>query len=212
MTIHGQSMLARLQAEMGESTRQIGRYFCIPAAPSNALRVLHDSTFTQVKIRDVFYAREGKDLEPAVDDQMQGVSFNVIDAVEEEQDFNSSYEAIRYSDHGDPDIFDCSKAERAIHFIRTHIEQGHPVIVSTWRIPWEAGILQPQCCHMWLALAYDDNPMLCFVHDSASNQIVQVPFYLTVPLVIRNQRVDLEIGLRGRITHTDYCCCAIKKK
>ena len=212
MSIHGQILLSAIQTIRGNNTKQIGRLFCIPASLCNGLRVLGVSSITQELIRDIYYSVNQREVEPDINNQMQRVSFDVIDAVEHHVDYKEVFSTEHYLDAEDYNIFDCSKAERALQFIRRHLEQDHPVIVSTWWVPWDHGILQPQCCHMWLALAYDDNTMLCTLHDPDSDQIFQIPFYLSVPLFYKGQRQDLEIGLRGRITHTDYKCCALIKR
>jgi hypothetical protein len=205
----GQTIFSTFVAQLGEHNRQIGRYFCIPAALSNAARALGKTLYTQEAIRDTYYKNKNRKPEPSIDDQMSDASFAVIDAMEAEPNYSKELTSQRYSDSADQDLFNYTKADKAISFIIAHLEQEHPVIVSTWLIPWHTGFLAPQCCHMWLALAYDETNDIILVHDSAVNQIGLVP--RSSPRLVGSKLV-VDIGLRGRITHTDYCCSATSFK
>lgn len=207
VTLSQGSLLARFRSFARCETAQIGRYFCIPATLANAFRLLGYNSLTQQWIRDVHY--QGRTPEPDINDQMKGISFGLVEELRRHCDFPPQIRTEIFGQPGDNDIFDYRKAEHAVDFVCRHVSQNHPVIVSTWQIMWEQGILTPFCCHMWLVLDYDPTRKNVTVHDPAINQLLDVPLRIEVPLIVNSQRRWLDCGLRGKITHTDYNCLTI---
>ena len=99
-------MLKSFQTFHKKGTKQIGQFFCIPAAMSNALRILGDSTFTQERIRDEYYQAVGQTPEPSIDEQMHEADFGVVTIITGMPDFSSKYKIKKYEYYQDNDIFD----------------------------------------------------------------------------------------------------------
>lgn len=212
MALYGSNLLNSFRAFHGHGTKQIGEYFCIPASLANALRTLGCDDFSQERIRDEYYHSQGRALEPSIDDQMTGVSFDVFEPLRQLPEFSNSYATDRFERPGDHNPFDMSKAEEALQFIIGHLRVDEPVIISTYWIPWEFGILQFRCCHMWLALAFDDANDEMIVHDPGDDSLSAVRMHMAIPVIVNGRTLSLEIGVRGRITHTDYNCLAITRR
>ncbi len=205
-------LLRKFQGILGKNTRQAGHFWCIPASISNATRLLGTEEFSQEKIRDAWYALNNKQIESNVNEQLKDVGFGIVQALENHSTFSSVFATEVFTEQGDQNPFDVAKAEQALDFIKKHAVQEHPVVVSTWMLDWQSGALSPACCHMWLLLGYDEQSNVAFVHDPATDQVVAVGIRLSAVLNFNGQVRQLDIGLRGRITHTDYSCLAIWRK
>jgi hypothetical protein len=205
-------LVQHFQQFAGQDTRQIGRYFCIPAVVSNALRILGGADFTQGRIRDEWYAHQGKTPEPNLDDQMVGAGPDVIKVLKMRTDFSHRFDTESFDLPREPSLFDAAKADQTVSFVKKHVTQEHPVLVSTDRIPWEEGLLTRLCCHMWLVLSVDTNGNRAIAHDPATDLLFEVPLHMAVPLQMGTTVVGLEIGLRGRLTTSNYFCVAFWKK
>lgn len=205
-------LVASFRTIHGPDTKQIGRYYCIPAAVSNALRVLGSEEFTQQRIQQEWYAEEGRQLEAHIDDQMKGAGFGIVETLGRRTSFSKTFAREGFSRSGDQNPFDLSKADEALTFIEGHLAQQHPVVVSTWSVVPQSGMLSTSCCHMWLVLAIDRNLNTAIVHDSGDNQFFPVPVTYETIVPIGPQFASLNTGLRGRITHSDYSCLALWKE
>jgi hypothetical protein len=205
-------LVQQFQQFAGQGTRQIGRYFCIPATVSNALRVLGGADFTQERIRDEWYAHHGRIAEANLDEQMMGAGPNVIDVLRQRTDFSSRFDMESFDLPRELSLFDSGKADQTMTFVTKHVTQEHPVLVSTDRIPWEQGILSRLCCHMWLVLSVDTSGNRAIAHDPGTDVLFEVAIQMAVPLQMGTTVVGLEIGLRGRLTTSNYFCVAFWKR
>lgn len=205
-------LIDQFQRLVGQNTRQIGRFYCIPAVASNALRLLGGSEFTQEQIRDVWYDHHGKTLESSPDDQMKGAGPDVIRILKQKTDFSTRFDSESFDLPSEPSFFSAGKADQTIDFIVKHTSQEHPVLVSTDSIPWEQGILTRLCCHMWLVLGADKNNNMAVAHDPGNDQLFNVPIQMAVPVKMGASIAEIEIGLRGRLTTSNYFCTAFWKK
>jgi hypothetical protein len=197
---------------LGNGTRQLGPFYCIPAAISNATRLFGTDEFTQEYIRDQWYSEQGRTLETDICQQMTGAGFGIVETLKNRTKFNRFFDTDIFTCPGDNDPFDLSKADEAVKFVEKHVDLEHPVIVSTWLLTMFNGRITPQCCHMWLVLAYEATANYAIVHDSGDDSIKPVPISSEVQLLAVSGKVTLNEGLRGRITHTDYSCMAIWKR
>jgi hypothetical protein len=197
---------------LGKGTRQLGPFYCIPAAVSNATRLFGHDEFTQEVIRDQWYAEQQRDLEPDIRQQMTGAGFGIVETLKNRTEFNKFFDTDIFTCQGDHDPFNLSKANEAVEFVAKHVGLERPVVVSTWSpIIIKDGVTM-QCCHMWLVLAYEATANCAIVHDSGDDNIKPVPISAEVQLPARKGTRTLNLGLRGRITHTDYSCMAIWKR
>lgn len=205
-------LVKSFQAIHGSDTKQLGRYYCIPAAVSNALRVLGSDEFTQQRIQQKWYDEEGRQLEADIDAQMTGAGFGVVETLIRRTSFSQTFAQERFSRPGDQNPLDLSKADEALAFIEGHLSQQHPVVVSTWSVMPQSGSLSASCCHMWLVLAIDRHLNTAVVHDSGDDRLFPVPVTYETIVPIGTQFALLNTGLRGRITHSDYSCLALWKE
>lgn len=194
-----------------DSTRQIGTFFCIPASVSNALRVLGDNSFTQERIRDHYYKSKGRKLEADLDQQMTGASFDVVDALKASSEFAKNFDTEAFSRPEDRNPFVLDKADEAVSFIKGQLRQDRPVVVSTWVIPWHRGSITPIGYHILLVLGFDEDGNWFVVHDPAEDQHYQMRCDLGIPVILEGRLMELPIGLKGQITHTDYNCLSFFK-
>lgn len=194
------------QRILGQDTRQIGQNFCIPAVVSNALRILGGHEFTQEWIRDLWYVEQGRQLEPNPDDQMTGAGPDVIDSLKRTAEFSSRFDCESFELPKANSFFDSSKADQTLDFIARHTAQQHPVLVSTDSIPWEQGILNRFCCHMWLILEVDRTTNKAVAHDPSNDLLFDLPLHMAIDVKMASQVFQLEIGLRGRLTTNNFFC------
>jgi hypothetical protein len=195
----------------GQETKQIGKYFCIPAAVSNALRVLGADDFTQERIRDEWYRHQGRTPEPNLDDQMRDAGPGVVGALRSQTDFNSRFTTASFERPLENSVFNAAKADEAIQFITDHVTQSHPVMVSTDHLVIQNGLIQRICCHMWLVLALDDVAKQITAHDSGNDDLFEIPISTPKQHTHIGQKVDIDLGLRGRVTNSNYYCLAFWK-
>jgi hypothetical protein len=205
-------LVESFRAIHGAATKQIGRYYCIPAAVSNALRVLGSADFTQQRIQQERYAEKGRQPEADIDDQMTGAGFDVVETLVRRTSFSKTFEREGFCRPGDQNPSNLQKADEALTFIERHLSQHHPVIVSTWSVVPQSGTLSASCCHMWLILAIDRSLNTAIVHDSSDNQFFPVPVSYETIVPVGPQFATLNTGLRGRITRSDYSCLALWKE
>jgi hypothetical protein len=198
-------VLRRFQAFYPDNTRQIGSYFCIPASINNALRIFGIDTFPQQRIRDLWYADQGKQVEANIDDQMVGVSF---DSAIKAMSFDPTFAKVSYelfSKPGDKNPFDLTKAREALTFISDHINNEHPVIISTWNLAIDrSGNLFVNGYHMWLLLSISLQSNSFVYHDPGNDQISTYPICETQMIQTIKGTIQLPAGLLGKITHSDY--------
>jgi hypothetical protein len=199
----------RFQTFHRQNTRQIGALFCIPASISNALRILGVDAFSQERIRDLWYADQGKVIEPSINSQMVGFSFDqALSVLSNDQALaNISHEL--FARPGDSNLLDLSKSNAALSFIENHLAQNHPVIISTQIIPWEQGILNVVGYHMLLALEINIAQNVCILHDPGNDLLVPMQIVQNVSLMVGANTLEFPIGLLGKITHSDYNCLAL---
>lgn len=203
-------ILNRFQSLHGQNTRQIGRYFCIPASISNALRILGFDTFTQEHIRDLWYADQGRQVETNIDDQMAGASFDsVIKALSIDPGFVEVSHQL-FSRPGDDNPSDLTKSREALTFIVDQITNEHPVIVSTWNLAINrSGNLFVNGYHMWLILSVSLQSNSFVYHDPGNDQVNTGPICETQEIQTNKGIIQLPAGLLGKITHSDYNCLAL---
>jgi hypothetical protein len=202
-------MVERFLEFHGQATRQIGRNFCIPASLSNALRLLGVEGCTQETIRNEWYAEEGKEPEAGIDDQMQGVGLGLVGTLKRRTSFLRTIDTECFTRSGDSDPFDLTKADEALQFVKHHVETEHPVIVSTWNRLYQDERIVVDGFHMWLILGLSLADNKALIHDSGTDKIreTRVSTYATVKLLGQDRQLDM--GLRGCITHSDYSCLAL---
>jgi len=202
----------RFQQFYGHGTKQIGRNFCIPASLCNVLRLCGVTGCTQERIRDEWYAERGKIIEANIDDQMDGADFGIFETLERRTDFMKGIDNEYFTRPGDSDPFDLRKADLAIDFIERHIGSDHPVIVSTWNRVYTGDMIEIQGFHMWLALDFDRAANAAVFHDSGTDKLGQTTITSYKTVTLKGEEYQLEMGLRGCITHSDYSCLAIWKE
>jgi hypothetical protein len=193
-------------------TRQIGQYFCFPAVVCNAIRVLGSDEYSQEKIRDAWYAMKGRIIEADINQQMTGAGPDVVDALVKQTDFAKTFVTTPFEQPPEKEFFNEKKAEYTIQFIAENVGEGSPVLISTDYIPWEQGILTRLCCHMWLALHVDIAGNTAICHDPGNDLIFQIPVQMVVPITLGGKTAGIEIGLRGRLTTSNYFCLAFSRK
>ena len=71
----------------GHRTKQIGSYFCMSAAVSNALRLIGGEDYSQERIRDVWYQHVGRSPEQSLDEQMRDAGPGVVSALKSADGF-----------------------------------------------------------------------------------------------------------------------------
>src|ERR1017187_4061588 len=99
-------MLNQFNELLGKQTKQKGRFWCIPASISNALRILGGNDFSQEIIRDIWCAHKGVQPNADVNAVIPEISFAVMDALKKHPKFNSDFGFEFYSDNGDQNPFD----------------------------------------------------------------------------------------------------------
>jgi hypothetical protein len=65
---------------------------------------------------------------------------------------------------------------------------------------------------MWLVLGFDRTGNTAVYHDSAPDEIRQTSITRLQPIKLQGQEYQLDMGLRGCITHSDYTCLALWKE
>ena len=113
-----------------------------------------------------------------------------------------------FSREGDSDPFDLGKADEALDFVDRHSRLEHPVIVSTWNRVYMGDYIEIQGYHMWLVLDLDWTGNLATIHDSGSDNVQQTSVTKLTPITLLGKERQLDMGLRGCITHSDYSCVA----
>lgn len=150
--------------------------------------------------------------EANIDDRMTDAGPGVISITLGDARWSTQYGYATFDRPAATSFFDSSKADDALTFVEGHTGQDHPVLVSTDYISWEQSILQRLCCHMWLVLHYDKVNNLAIAHDPGTDLLFEMPISMTVPIAFNGTTQPLEIGLRGRLTTSNYYCCAFWKK
>jgi hypothetical protein len=205
-------LLDRFKQIHGDGTKQIGRNFCIPASLCNAVRLCGVTGCTQERVRDAWYAESGKAIEPNLDDQMDGAGFGIFETMERRIEGMDCIDNEFFNRPGDNDPVDLRRADLALDFIERHINAAHPVIVSTWNRIYNGDIIEIQGYHMWLVLDFDRAANVAVFHDSGPDQIRQTTITSLQPIKLKGQEYQLDMGLRGCITHSDYSCLALWKE
>lgn len=195
-----------------DGTKQIGRLFCIPASLCNAVRLFGVSGCTQEKVRDAWYAEQGKAVEPDLDDQMDGAGIGIFETMERHIEGMNVIDNAFFDLPGDDDAIDLRKADIALNFVEKHIAAEHPVIVSTWNRVYTGDIIEIQGFHMWLLLDFDRGANLATYHDSGPDKIRQTTITKLQPIKLKGQDCEIDMGLRGCIAHSDYTCLALWKE
>ena len=185
---------------------------CIPASLCNAVRLCGFTGCTQEKVRDEWYAENGRAIEPNLDDQMDGAGFGIFETMERQIEGMGCIDNAFFNLPGDDDPIDLRKADLALDFIERHINAAHPVIVSTWNRMYNGDIIEIQGYHMWLVLVFDRATNVAVIHDSGPDEICQTPITNRQPIKLKRQEYELDMGLRGCITHSDYSCLALWKE
>ena len=205
------SLVSKFVTIKGNGTRQIGKHFCIPATICSALRILDVATTTQEAIRDAWYRHKGLTPEPDLDAQMTDASFGVADVFLKEANLTSVIGSELFERPRDDNALLLSKADEAISFVESHVCRDHPVIVSTWNLDVEKGQLVRKGFHMLLVLALDRAANLFIGHDPWRDDICQGSISNPKRIQLASGEIELETGLRGSVTHSDYCCFALWK-
>ncbi len=65
---------------------------------------------------------------------------------------------------------------------------------------------------MWLLLNLDRGADLATYHDSGPDKIHQTMITKLQPITLKGQDCEIDMGLRGGITHSDYTCLALWKE
>jgi hypothetical protein len=203
-------ILNRFRKFHKQNTRQIGRYFCIPASISSALQILGVDSFSQERIRDLWYAEQGKEIEPDINVQIQDFSLgSAIELLSCQQDFNTIGFDL-FSRPADNDPFEFEKSKEALPFIDAHLKQNHPVIVSTWCLSINPdGNFVLNGHHMWLILDLSLEANECIYHDPWEDEIYKTPILELNEIITENGPIQFPDGLLGKITHSDYNCLAL---
>ena len=202
-------LVGNFAAIKGNGTRQIGRNFCIPATVCSALRILGVAGVNQEAIRDAWYRHNGRAPEAIIDDQMIDASFGVADVYLKEANLKSIIGSEQFERPRDDDPLLLSKADEALTFVEQHVCRDHPVIVSTWNLAVEQGQLTLKGFHMLLVLAIDPSGNLFVGHDPWRDDLIQGPIRNPKQIQLATGEIELETGLRGSITHSDYSCLAL---
>src|ERR1044072_4618557 len=113
---------------------------------------------------------------------------------------------------GDLDPFYLRKAADSLVFIERHIAQERPVIVSTWNRVYTGDRIEIHGYHMWLILEFDMAANSAIFHDPGTDKLGKTAISKFVPITLQGNEVQLDMGLRGCITHSDYSCLALWKE
>ena len=205
-------LLDRFQKSYGDGTKQSGRNFCIPASLCSAARLCGVTGCTQQKVRDEWYAEKGKVIEPNLDDQMDGAGLGIFETMERRIEGMGCIDNAFFDLPGDDDPIELRKADLALDFIEKHINAEHPVIVSTWNRIYGGDIIEIQGYHMWLVLDFDRAANAAVYYDSGPDEVRQTTITKLQPVKLKGQEYQLDMGLRGCITHSDYSCLALWKE
>jgi hypothetical protein len=195
-----------------DKTKQIGKKFCIPASMCNALRLCDVVGCTQEQVRDEWYAENQKQKEPKLDDQMDGADFRIFETLERRTKYVEDIDNEYFSQPKDSDPFNLQKADLALDFIERHINAEHPVIVSTWNRVQVGDVIEIKGYHMWLILDFDRTGNVATFHDSLDDEIKDAKITSLKPVKLKGKEYQLDMGLRGCITHSDYSCLALWRK
>lgn len=196
----------------GDGTKQIGRNFCIPASLCNAVRLCGVTGCTQEKVRDAWYAEQGKSIEPNLDDQMDGANIAIFETMERHIIGMEVIDNAFFSLSRDDNALDLRKADLALEFIEKHIAAGHPVIVSTWNRLHNGDSIEIHGYHMWLVLDFNRTANTAVIHDSGTDKIGHTAISRLQLITLKGQDCEIDMGLRGCITHSDYTCLALWKE
>lgn len=196
----------------GNGTKQIGRNFCILASLCNAVRLCGVAGCTQERVRDAWYAEKMEAIEQNLDDQMNGADFGFFETMERHIEGMGVIHNECFQRQGDCDPTDLRNADIAVDFIERHIAAEHPVIVSTWNRVYKGDIIEIHGYHMWLILDFDRAANLATYHDSDPDEIRQISITKLQPIKLKAKDYEIDSGLRGCITHSDYTCLALWKE
>jgi len=127
-------------------------------------------------------------------------------------EFAETFATTAFEQPPEQGFFNPEKSEKTIKFIAENVGKGNPVLVSTDHIPWEQGILTRICCHMWLALHVDVAGNTAICHDPGNDLLFHIPVRMAVPVAVGDKTTGLEIGLRGRLTTSNYFCLAFSRR
>lgn len=205
-------LVQRFQQFHKNGTQQIGRLFCIPAVISNATRLLGSDDYSQSRIRDEWYAMKGRQIESEINEQMGGAGPDVVQALVKRTDFDGLFGTTAFEQERENSLFNSDKADRAIQFIADEVSRGNPVLVSTDIIPWEKGILTPIGFHMLLVLQIDQTANSAVCHDPGSDLLFPIPLRMAVQVDVGGKAISIEVGLRGKVTRSNYYCLSFWKR
>ncbi len=202
-------LLNRFRTIHGQNTKQIGRYFCFPAAVSNALRLIGGDDFSQERIRDVWYQQQNRAPELSLDEQMKDAGPAVVDALRARTDFSKRFSTEPFERPRENSPFHCAKANEALQFASDHVESAHPVLISTDHLVNEPGVTLRIGCHMWLVLSLDRASNRATAHDSGNDDLVEIEISTPSQVSYMGKNVEFDLGLLGRFTLTNYFCLAV---
>ena len=202
-------LLDRFMEFYGDGTKQIGRNFCIPASLCNAVRLCGVTGCSQERVRDAWYAEQGKPIEPNLDDQMDGAGIGIFETMERHIEGMSVIDNAFFSLSRDENALDLRKADLALEFIGKHIAAEHPVIVSTWNRLHNGDSIEIHGYHMWLVLDFGGAANKAIIHDSSTDKICRIAITKLQPITLKGEEYEIDMGLRGCITHSDYTCLAL---
>lgn len=203
------SLLERFMEFHGDGTKQIGQNFCIPASLCNAVRLFGVADCTQEKVRDAWYAEQKRAIEPNLDDQMEGANIAIFETMERSFSEMEAIDNSYFSCKEDNNVLFLANADAAIDFIETHISQGHAVVVSTWNRFYNGEYFEIRSYHMWLVLQFDRAANKVIYHDSAPDTVREIAITDSKSMQLRGDQHQVDMGLRGCITHSDYTCLAL---
>ncbi len=65
---------------------------------------------------------------------------------------------------------------------------------------------------MWLVLAFDRAANAAVIHDPGTDAVNTTTITNCKPVTLKGKQYQLDMGLRGCITHSDYSCLALWKE
>jgi hypothetical protein len=203
------ALLDKFMKFYGNGTKQIGRNFCIPASLCNAVRIFGVTDCIQEKVRDAWYAEQRKAIESSLDDQMDGANIAIFETMERNFEGMKRIDNAHFSCPEDDNVLFLSNADSAVDFIERHTGQDHAVIVSTWNRFFNGDHFEIKGYHMWLVLDFDRATNKVVFHDSAPDAICEMAITDSKSMLLRGEEHQVDMGLRGCITHSDYTCLAL---
>jgi hypothetical protein len=203
------TLVEKFVAIKGTHTRQVAKFFCIPATVCTALRLLGVNSATQEAIRDAWYRAKNASPELDLDAQMTDASFGVAEVFLHDSSHSSGIKHELFERPRDDDPLDLTKADEALSFVERHVCAGHPVIVSTWNPALVEGHLAVLGFHMLLVLDFDRSRNEFIGHDPELDNLFHGKISNPKPVQLAQGEIVLDVGLRCSVTHSDYCCLAL---